>query len=244
MAAKRLVEAIDGGETLRLGSLWGRGEGLTPYKAIFIWEGGDDAREINANQQEVPSFVFTASRPKQPNSSTVGTNDIDHHVSLEVRFTDLDIEHRVPRLDGDGEVTQARGAQVRGDADPPAGATIEVCSRWYIAEDGVLESAKYPTDAYGTPSIAPWTRPYCETPSAVQAEVQSWTELGVTQPANACPSAEQAFSKSSVIKDDPFFTKSVKQGRIGAKASTDDEPQDAPQQLHPSVRVIIEYSEQ
>ena len=98
MAAKRLVEAIDGGETLRLGSLWGRGEGLTPYKAIFIWENGDDAREIHANQQEVPSFAFTASRPKQPNSSTVGTNDIDHHVSLEVRFTDLDVEHRVPRL--------------------------------------------------------------------------------------------------------------------------------------------------
>ena len=81
-AGKRLVEAIDGGETLRLGSLWGRGEGLTPYKAIFIWEDEGDAREIHANQQEVPSFVFMASRPRQPNSSTVGTNDIDHHVSL------------------------------------------------------------------------------------------------------------------------------------------------------------------
>jgi len=46
--------------------------------------------------------------------------------------------------DGEGEVTQARGAQVRGDADPPAGATIDVCRRWYIAEDGVLKSAKHP----------------------------------------------------------------------------------------------------
>ena len=44
-----MVEAIDRGETLHLGSLWGRGEGLTPYKAIFIWEDGDDAREIYAN---------------------------------------------------------------------------------------------------------------------------------------------------------------------------------------------------
>ncbi|KAK4235922.1 hypothetical protein C8A03DRAFT_46014 [Achaetomium macrosporum] len=98
MEAKRLVKAIDGGETLRFGSLWGRRDALTPYNAIFIWEDGDDGREIHANQQEVPSFVFTASRPKQPNSRTVGTNDIDHHVSLEVRFTDLDVEHRVPRL--------------------------------------------------------------------------------------------------------------------------------------------------
>lgn len=98
MAAKMLVEAIDRGETLRLGSLWGCREALTPYQAVFIWEDGDDSQKIHANQQEVPSFVFTASRPKQPNSSSVGTNDIDHHVSLEVRFADLDLEHRVPQL--------------------------------------------------------------------------------------------------------------------------------------------------
>ena len=30
--------------------------------------------------------------------ASCGINDIDHHVSLEVRFIDLDIEHRVPRL--------------------------------------------------------------------------------------------------------------------------------------------------
>ncbi|KAK4108119.1 hypothetical protein N656DRAFT_718884 [Canariomyces notabilis] len=99
MEADRLVEAIENGETLRLGRLWAGQEASTPYSAIFIWEDGDDAREARPNQQQAPaSFVFTASRPKEPNSSTVGTNDIDHHVSLEVTFAGLDDEHGIPRL--------------------------------------------------------------------------------------------------------------------------------------------------
>lgn len=98
MAAKRLVKAMDEREALRLGSLWSLRKGRTPYHAIFIWEDVDDARQVQAHQKEVPSFVFTASRSKQPNSSTVVTNDIDHHVSLQVGFADLDVEHRVPRL--------------------------------------------------------------------------------------------------------------------------------------------------
>jgi len=111
MAAERLVRAIDSGETLRLGSLWGLRETVTPYKAISMWEDGRDSRgtdvkrtEGSANNGQAgeqgvqPAFVFTSSRPRKPNSRTMGSNDIDRHVSLEVEFAGLDDEYRIPRL--------------------------------------------------------------------------------------------------------------------------------------------------
>ena len=59
-AGKRLVEAIDGGETLRLSSLWGRGEGLTPYKVSEA----TDRRECEC------VCVVVGSNPQRPATET------------------------------------------------------------------------------------------------------------------------------------------------------------------------------
>lgn len=111
MMAERLVKAIDKGETLRLGSLYGLPETVTPYKAIFIWEDDGDAPRFNtrgsegsaydwhAGEQSVPpTFAFTSSRPRKPKSRVLDSNDIDHYVSLEVEFTGIDAEYNAPRL--------------------------------------------------------------------------------------------------------------------------------------------------
>ncbi|KAI0449284.1 hypothetical protein F5B21DRAFT_494853 [Xylaria acuta] len=65
-------EAIGDGKTLRLGSLNGSDE----CTAIFIWE-----------SDHKPGFIFTSSRPKDPDSKGHKANDTDRHVSLEVELT-------------------------------------------------------------------------------------------------------------------------------------------------------------
>ncbi|CAM6002306.1 unnamed protein product [Sphagnum balticum] len=106
MMAVELVTAMDKGKTLRLGSIWGAIEAVTPYTAIFIWEGdghedGDiegtrdeESEDVDTEDEEsqdsasdesdqrqrvLPAFVFTASRPKKPRSDQHDPNDIDRH---------------------------------------------------------------------------------------------------------------------------------------------------------------------
>ncbi|KAH9203981.1 hypothetical protein DL95DRAFT_499205 [Leptodontidium sp. 2 PMI_412] len=126
MMAVELVTAMDKGKTLRLGSIWGAMETVTPYTAIFIWEGdehedgdtegtGDEESDVDTEDKEsqdsssdesdrrqrvLPAFVFTASRPKKPRSGQHDANDIDRHVSLEVECAGLtrQINGCVPRL--------------------------------------------------------------------------------------------------------------------------------------------------
>ncbi|KAH8797666.1 hypothetical protein F5884DRAFT_825552 [Xylogone sp. PMI_703] len=94
MMAMELVSAIDDKKTLKLGSLWEPLETDSSYSAIFIW---DREGEINPSQRPSKAFVFTASRPKKPRSKQHDANDIDRHVSLEVRYAGL-MSNRVPRL--------------------------------------------------------------------------------------------------------------------------------------------------
>ncbi|KAH8586817.1 hypothetical protein B0O99DRAFT_678522 [Bisporella sp. PMI_857] len=106
-----LVTAMDEGKILRLGSIMGPMEALTPYTAIFIWEGDDhEVGEIEGSWDEksedmrsqdnasdksdrrqtaLPAFVFTASCPKKTSSGQYDINDLDRHVSLEVECAGL-----------------------------------------------------------------------------------------------------------------------------------------------------------
>lgn len=83
--AKELVKAIKKGKLLRLGRIWNFQEKPNPCSAIFIWNA--DAN-INNKRGRKPEwkFAFTASRPLKRGFQQHGTNDLDHHVSLEVKW--------------------------------------------------------------------------------------------------------------------------------------------------------------
>ena len=104
--ASELVRAIDCGVAIRLGSLWEPSGRPSPYRAIFIWDHDVDQTKIQSCEKSVPShrnrsfLVFTASRPEIQVSDGHDANDMDRHVSLEVRHEGY-VEHRgraTPRL--------------------------------------------------------------------------------------------------------------------------------------------------
>ncbi|KAF5697464.1 heterokaryon incompatibility protein [Fusarium mundagurra] len=96
LMAKELVKAIKEGKLLRLGRIWNFQKKPNPCSAIFIWN-ADGAEEttikrnpsnINNKRGRKPEwkFAFTASRPLKRGFQQHGTNDLDHHVSLEVKW--------------------------------------------------------------------------------------------------------------------------------------------------------------
>jgi hypothetical protein len=77
--AQELAAAILAGRKLRLGCIWDRlGEG-SPYLAVFVLS------EQSGIQSYPPTFVFTSVRHGDPGSEYHDANDIDCHVSLQVK---------------------------------------------------------------------------------------------------------------------------------------------------------------
>ncbi|EXK75767.1 hypothetical protein FOQG_19468 [Fusarium oxysporum f. sp. raphani 54005] len=96
--AKELAEAIEEGKLLRLGRIWDPIR-KNPCSAIFIWNSNDTENiDINgkpyrrnnySKRDRRTEFAFTASRPLQRGFQQRGTNDLDHHVSLQVQRLSL-----------------------------------------------------------------------------------------------------------------------------------------------------------
>ncbi|KAK2666856.1 hypothetical protein RAB80_017277 [Fusarium oxysporum f. sp. vasinfectum] len=97
--AEELVAAIEKGKLLRLGRIWNSQRSENPCSAIFIWDsngtenidikGKPYKRNNYRKRDRRPEFAFTASRPLQRGFQQRGTNDLDHHVSLEVKWPSL-----------------------------------------------------------------------------------------------------------------------------------------------------------
>ena len=93
--ASEVANAIARGSPLRLGCLWtpDEGHGHSPYRAVFVW--GDsgtpsqtsDMSDESGDDGEV--FAFTASRPEDRSSEEYDSNDLDRHVSFEVKVEGL-----------------------------------------------------------------------------------------------------------------------------------------------------------
>ncbi|KAF4946273.1 hypothetical protein FGADI_11299 [Fusarium gaditjirri] len=96
--AEQLAEAIEKGKLLRLGRIWNP-ISKNPCSAIFIWNSngtenidikGKPYRRNNYRKRDRRTeFAFTASRPLQRGFQQRGTNDLDHHVSLQVQWLSL-----------------------------------------------------------------------------------------------------------------------------------------------------------
>ncbi|SCO78491.1 uncharacterized protein FRV6_02704 [Fusarium oxysporum] len=94
--AEELVAAIEKGKLLRLGLIWNSQRSENPCSAIFIWDADAtentdiDGRPYRCHnylkRDRRSEFAFTASRPLQRGFQQRGTNDLDHHVSLEVKW--------------------------------------------------------------------------------------------------------------------------------------------------------------
>ncbi|UPK92191.1 hypothetical protein LCI18_003126 [Fusarium solani-melongenae] len=112
MMAEELAVAIENGRSLRLGQIWGPLEPEVPCSAIFILDSsrtegrdiGDEPHETNTRSKgdrgSQEAFVFTATRPMERGYQQNGTNDLDHHVSLEVSWplSWRQTPNRLPRL--------------------------------------------------------------------------------------------------------------------------------------------------
>ncbi|KAG4280502.1 hypothetical protein FPRO06_11835 [Fusarium proliferatum] len=97
LMAKELVLAMSKGKLLRLGRVWNAQKRKTACSAIFIWDADGtqkpddkdqfDRSKINSKRKGRSDwdFAFTASRPLERGSQNHGTNDLDHHVSLELK---------------------------------------------------------------------------------------------------------------------------------------------------------------
>jgi hypothetical protein len=93
MAAK-LVAAIQALQKLRLGSIWNPTGQSAPYRAVFVWfSEGDEGIYLPP-----PAFVFTSARQSDPGSQIHDANDINHHVSLEVKLEEPLGSSNIPRL--------------------------------------------------------------------------------------------------------------------------------------------------
>jgi hypothetical protein len=98
LMAKGLVVAISEGKLLRLGRVWDSQKRKNACSAIFIWDVDGTEKPDNKGQSDRSKisrkrvggtdwdFAFTASRPLERGSQNHGTNDLDHHVSLEVSW--------------------------------------------------------------------------------------------------------------------------------------------------------------
>jgi hypothetical protein len=97
--AEELVTAIEKGKLLRLGRIWQSQRNENLCSAIFIWDtDGTENTKITSKPYRYSNyskrdrrleFAFTASRPLQRGFQKRGTNDLDHHVSLEVKWPSL-----------------------------------------------------------------------------------------------------------------------------------------------------------
>jgi hypothetical protein len=96
LMAHEVATAILEGKMLRLGRIWNtRGEEV-PSSAIFVWDLGDTEdinrkgksqrfnRNVRRSRKPKDAYAFTASRPLERGSQERGTNDLNHHLSLEV----------------------------------------------------------------------------------------------------------------------------------------------------------------
>ncbi|KAI1057387.1 hypothetical protein LB507_011539 [Fusarium sp. FIESC RH6] len=97
--AEGLVAAIKKGSLLRLARIWSSQRNDNPCTAVFIWD-ADVAKitgledkpyrcDHHRRRERRPKFAFTASRPLKRGFQDRGTNDLDHHVSLEVKLSSL-----------------------------------------------------------------------------------------------------------------------------------------------------------
>ncbi|KAI5463589.1 hypothetical protein BGZ63DRAFT_452949 [Mariannaea sp. PMI_226] len=93
--AAELARAIKARRKLRLGSIWNpTGRSAPPgASAVFI-----DKDEDGDESCPPPEFVFTSAWPRDPGSETYDANDIDRHVSLEVRLEEPFHGTGVPHL--------------------------------------------------------------------------------------------------------------------------------------------------
>ncbi|KAM5356989.1 hypothetical protein ACJZ2D_016728 [Fusarium nematophilum] len=112
LMAEELAAAIENGKSLRLGRIWDALEPEVPCSAIFVWDSsrteesniGEKPREANTRSKgdrgSQEAFVFTAMSPMTRGSQQHGTNDLDHHVSLEVSWplSGRQAPNRLPRL--------------------------------------------------------------------------------------------------------------------------------------------------
>ncbi|KAM0742719.1 hypothetical protein ACQRIT_002896 [Beauveria bassiana] len=93
--ASELGAAIRARQRLRLGSLWDQTGRPAPYRAVFVWSGQDeDENEV----QPTPALVFTSAWFRNPGSESLDANDINRHVSLEVKLDEATGGLGVPRL--------------------------------------------------------------------------------------------------------------------------------------------------
>ncbi|SPJ71744.1 uncharacterized protein FTOL_01472 [Fusarium torulosum] len=111
LMAEELAAAIEKGKLLRLGRVWNSPEEEVPSSAIFVWDSDNTERNIQGISQNINNnskrgrrpkkeYAFTASRPLKRGSQQQGTNDLDHHVSLEVEWplSRKQDPHSLPRL--------------------------------------------------------------------------------------------------------------------------------------------------
>ncbi|KAI5862509.1 hypothetical protein GGS23DRAFT_570549 [Durotheca rogersii] len=77
--AKELATAVSEGRLLRLGALWSPSDKYSPYRGIFICD--------QSGPDNLPDYVFTASREKEAGHDRHLPDDVDRHVSLEVDYT-------------------------------------------------------------------------------------------------------------------------------------------------------------
>jgi hypothetical protein len=91
LMASEVANAIDLGMELRLACIWDPSGRPSPYRAIFVCKSdeGEGKSHRSSIRYGVPrgtsSMVFTASAPKRPSTAMHSANDLDRHVSLEVR---------------------------------------------------------------------------------------------------------------------------------------------------------------
>jgi hypothetical protein len=86
LMAEQVVAAIGEGKPLRLGFLVQSGRGRRSCGGIFVSERSEVGDEW---EEDVPAYVFTASRPEKIGRDSPTSEDLDKHVSLEVDCPDL-----------------------------------------------------------------------------------------------------------------------------------------------------------
>jgi hypothetical protein len=100
LMAEEIATAIEKGELLRVGRIWNSLGEKVPSSAIFVWSFNDAAQDRSTKSRlrdgnnttkrgrgPKKEYAFTASRPLKRGSQRQGTNDLDHHLSLEVEWS-------------------------------------------------------------------------------------------------------------------------------------------------------------
>lgn len=100
LMAEEIATAIGKGKLLRLGRIWNSLRQKVPASAIFVWSVSGAAQDRNVKsglhgsnnitkrgRGAKKEYAFTASRPLKHDSQRQGTNDLDHHLSLEVEWS-------------------------------------------------------------------------------------------------------------------------------------------------------------